>query len=215
MEPAMQFSFPIAGRGGFRPASGRKRGSRVSHHGRELLAAAAVLHAIWRVAGDVRSLRGKRLFRQVREAFRRCCEKEGFRLVYFSVQGTHVHLIVEAENLERLVRGMQGLGVSIAKRINFVMGRSGAVFRDRYYSRQLRTPREVANALEHVLCNDRHHRRLPPVDWRRALDPLPFTSLCERVGDRIRAPKLWLLRVGWWHRPDLSPWQAAFALRVA
>ena len=215
MDPHVSMSMPPADRGGFSAGSGRKRGSRVTHHGREPFGAAAPFHAAWHVAADVPSLRGKKLFRQVRESLRRCCEKEGFRVVHFSVQGADVHFIVEAADPQALARGMQGLGVSIAKRINFTVGRGGAVFRDRYDSRRLRSASEVADALEYVLCNERVRQGRRILDWRKAVDPLPFTSDCEEPGDRIRSPRLWLLRVGWWRRPGLSTWQAAFALRLA
>src|SRR5256885_15911386 len=98
-ERMKRLSFPCRGRGGYRPGSGRKRGGRVTHHGRESFRKPFPLHVVWRTRRDVRSLRGKRLWRQIRESFRRCCEKDGFRLVHFSVQGTHVHMVVEADRL--------------------------------------------------------------------------------------------------------------------
>jgi len=192
-----QLSFPCRGRGGFRPGSGRKRGRRVTHHGRELLRRRIPLHVIWRTRTNVRSLRGKRLWRQIRESFRRCCEKAGFRLVHFSVQGTHIHMIVEADDLAALSRGMQGLGVSIAKRINLASQRHGAVFDDRFFSRQLRTPREVANAVEYVLHNQTRHLQRQGLEVPAAPDP--FTSEMFRDADPplVVAAETWLLRVGY------------------
>ena len=187
-----QLAFPCRGCGGYRPGSGRKRGNRVSHHGRQPLRRRLPVHVIWRVRADVRSLRGKKLFGQIREAFRRCCEKVGFRLVHFSVLGTHVHMIVEADDTAALSRGMQGLGVSIAKRINFVSPRRGSAFKDRYFARQLRTPREAANAVEYVLRNEAHHlRRMGrPVDPRAGEG---FTSLEPWVARLTAPPRTWLL----------------------
>src|SRR2546425_4555483 len=37
---------------------------------------------------------------------------------HFSVQGNHLHLLVEAEGAESLSRGMQGLTIRIARAIN-------------------------------------------------------------------------------------------------
>jgi REP element-mobilizing transposase RayT len=187
-----QLSFPPRGRGGRRPGAGRKRGRKVWHHGREFLPRPVPLHVVWRTRADVRSLRGKRLFRQIRESFRRCCQKAGFRLVHFSVQGTHVHLIVEADTREALSRGMQGLGVSIAKRINITSARSGPVFEERYFARRLATPRVVAIALDYVLHNEAHHLRrmgLPPTH-----DSLAFTSLSLANAHLSAPPATWLLR---------------------
>ena len=64
-------------------------------------------------------------------------------MTHFSVQSNHVHALVEGDDVQSLSRGMQGLGVSIAKRINRVTGRRGRVFDDRFFARALRTPREV------------------------------------------------------------------------
>ncbi|MFN2548577.1 MAG: transposase [Myxococcales bacterium] len=153
-----------------------------------------VVHLVWRTRDDVRSLRGRKLFRQIRESFRRCCEKPGFRLVHFAVLGNHVHLIAEADDLEALSRGMQGLGVSMAKRINFTSARSGAVFEDRFYGRYLPTPTEVRNAVTYVLRNEEGHARregLPP-----PADPQAFTSLGPHPPGRPLTvpPQTWLLR---------------------
>jgi REP element-mobilizing transposase RayT len=191
-----QLTFPPLGRGGWRPGSGRKRGGRVTHHGRDVFSLPIPLHCVWRTRDDVRSLRGKRLWRQIRRSFQRSCEKEGFRLVHFSVQGTHVHLIVEADEINLLSRGMQGLGVSMAKRINFTLSRRGPAFEDRYFSRRLRTPREVANALDYVIHNhERHLVRigLEPGDWP---DPFCSDSLRGEIPPLTAPPETWLLRVG-------------------
>lgn len=192
-----QLSFPCHGRGGYRPGSGRKRGGRVSHHGRQAFAVPIPLHAVWRTRRDVRSLRGKRLWRQLRESFRRCCEKEGFGLVHFSVQGTHVHLIVEADSVDLLSRGMQGLGVSMAKRINFTLARQGPVFEDRYFARRLRTPTEVANAVDYVLRNEEHHRRLQGLAPASGPDPFCSAALRGSIPRLVVEAATWLLRVGY------------------
>ena len=123
----------------------------MSHHGRSGAARSAPYHAVWHTTEHVPSLRRGKIFRQLGESFRRCHEKYGFRVVHFCVQSNHVHALVEADRVEAFSRGMQGLGVSMAKRINRVTGRRGHVFDDRFYARVLRSPREVANAVDYVL----------------------------------------------------------------
>lgn len=192
-----QLSFPPRGRGGCRPGAGRKRGPRVSHHGRECFVVPIVTHAVWRTRTDVRSLRGKRLWRQIRESFRRCFEKLGFRVVHFSVQGTHVHLIIEADTLTLLSRGMQGLGVSMAKRINFTLRRSGPAFDDRYFARRLRSPREVSNAVEYVIHNHAQHLRRQGLPVPPQPDAFSSEALRDAVPRLVAEPETWLLRVGY------------------
>ena len=79
------------------------------------------------------------------------------RLCHYSVQGNHVHLLVEARDSVALGRAMKGLGVRIARGLNRLMGTRGPVLADRYHARILRSPQQVRNALAYVLGNHRHH----------------------------------------------------------
>ena len=116
-----------------------------------------------RVARDVGSLRKRDMYTAIREATITAAKREDFHIVHASIQGTHVHLIVEAQNRTALAKGMQGFGISAAKQLNRVVSlrrsdrRRGSVFTDRYHARTLTTPREVRNCLAYVLNNWRHH----------------------------------------------------------
>jgi hypothetical protein len=111
------------------------------------------------------------------------------RVVHYSIQGTHLHLLVEAEGARALSRAMQGLTSRLAKRLNTLSGRRGGVFVDRYHAVVLRSPRQVANARRYVLENHRHHtREYFPAHWR---DPLSTARA------PLAPPGTWLLREGW------------------
>src|SRR5206468_1396915 len=84
-------------------------------------------------------------------------ERGDFRVVHFNVLANHLHLLVETGGAMPLARGMQGLGVRLARRINAYLGRTGPLLAQRYHARPLRTPREVRNAIRYVLLNARHH----------------------------------------------------------
>src|SRR5207237_6235438 len=114
-------------------------------------------HVTLRVRGGLPSLRRGRIARIVRHAIRAGGHKADFRVVEFNVLSNHIHLIVEASAAMRLARGMQGLEVRFARRINRALARRGKFFDDRYHARALRTPREVRSALRYVLNNQRHH----------------------------------------------------------
>jgi putative transposase len=112
------------------------------------------------------------------------------QVVHFSVQGNHLHLIVEAEGQDALSRSMKGLAVRIAVGLNRLIGRRGTVFADRYHAHVLETPREVANTVRYVLQNYRKHsREYLPSGWTD-----PFAS---SVAVPLHPPKVWLLRIGW------------------
>ena len=83
------------------------------------------------------------MFRAVRRALTGARARFGFRLVHFSVQRDHLHLLAEASDRRALSRGMQGLSIRVAKAVNRRLGRRGAVFADRYHARALKTPREA------------------------------------------------------------------------
>jgi hypothetical protein len=146
------------------------------------------------------------IFFEVRRALAET-SREWFRVVQFSVQTDHVHLIGEAADKISLSRGIAGLSIRVARAINRVLDRKGTVFSDRYHARALGTPREVRHALVYVLLNFRKHLGRPPgVDpassgfwfdgWRlrSASEPPGF-----QPGDKIpvQPARGWLTRVGW------------------
>ena len=139
------------------------------------------------------------------KALRRAQGRFGMRVVHYSVQHGHLHLLVEAAHRKSLSRGMQGLSIRMSKAINRTLGRpKGRVFVDRYHAEQLRTPRQVRHAMAYVLNNRRRHlhklgRAQPHATW---VDP--YCS-GQRDGAVFRAtgpppsaePRTWLVRVGW------------------
>jgi len=176
----------------------QRRLAKVPHRKRPALSARHPVHATWRVLPHVWNLRSRRCFSRIARCFSRGRDRFGFRLVHFSVQGNHLHLVVEAPDERALARGMQGLGVRIAKALNRLMGRKGAVFADHYHARILRSPTQVANAIAYVLMNFLHH--FPEEARRYADDPRdPFSSAWREdgTGPPVVAPKTWLLSVGW------------------
>jgi hypothetical protein len=104
-------------------------------------------------------------------------------LVHYSVQGNHVHLLVEAEDERALSRGMNGLGVRVARGLNRVMGRRGKVLEERYHGHILRTPTEVRNARVYLLRNAERHVGLRGADPYASRWPLvaPRTFLMRRL----------------------------------
>ena len=177
--------------------SGKGKLKKVAHRRRPVLAPRYPVLATWRVLPHVWNLRSRRCFGPISACFEKGRDRFGFRLIEFSVLGNHLHLIVEAENERALARGMQGLGVRIAKALNRVMKRKGTVFGDHYHARILRSPTQVANALAYVLMNFVRHF---PEEAERFADLRdPFSSAWrERGRDPPVVPaRTWLLTVGW------------------
>src|SRR4051794_2190024 len=116
--------------GGKRKGAGAKRRGpkTVAHRVRERIPARLPVHVTLRMDRDVASLRTKRTFSIVARAFWRAQGKFGMRLVHFSVQSNHVHMIVEGVSS----KAMQGLNVRIAKGLNRLLERNGKVLHHRY-----------------------------------------------------------------------------------
>lgn len=129
----------------------------MAHERRARFPARFPQHVTLRIRESAGSARRARVMRVVRQAIRAGGHQVDFRVVEFSVQSNHMHLLVEASGAESLTRGMIGLEVRLARRINRVLARRGSFFADRYHSRSLRTPAEVRSAIRYVLFNHRHH----------------------------------------------------------
>jgi putative transposase len=175
-----------------------------------------------RAVRGIPKLRAQRVMTVLYQELARASEK-GFRLIDFSVQDDHVHLLAEADSGEDLSRGMQRLASRIAMAVNALVSRHGRFWRERYHRRDLTTPRQYRNALVYVTMNFRKHapageknargRMLDgcsSAKWIDAWDDDAFRELVRehraRAGPRPTAlPKTWIARVGWMRHGKLDP----------
>jgi REP element-mobilizing transposase RayT len=170
-----------------------------------------------KIRRGIPSLRSSRFVRAFEATLRGGgCERGRFRVVHWSVQRDHLHLIVEASSGFDLGCGMKSVGVRVARAVQrvFGLGRGrGAVLQDRFHLHVLRSPREVRRAIAYVLLNARRHaaqrgvalHRMPArIDaassgrwfdgWRRGprdADAWP------REEASVAWPRSWLLAIGW------------------
>ncbi len=199
----LPFGKPL-GRPPLTEAERRERGSKVPHCRRVHDDARCPIHVTVRLREGLPSLRRVGAHRTLVAAFRESANQFGFRLVHDSIQSNHVHMIVEAGDRRALARGMQGLCIRVAKRLNKLWERKGKVFADRFHDRVLKTRKEVRHALAYVLNNARKHG----VKLKQLLDP--FTSGAWFDGWRskgvargaeaerpVARARTWLLKIGW------------------
>ena len=106
--------------GGRREGAGRPPGPRplVWHRSRERFPATHPLHVTLKVRRGLPSLRQWKVVRAVESTFRRGRMRDGFRLVHYSIQDDHAHVIVEANGPEALGRGMKSLAARFARAVN-------------------------------------------------------------------------------------------------
>jgi len=211
------------GRGGPRLGAGAKPKGRpgiVWHVRREHFRRLAVGHVTLRVREGVPSMRAPRFVRDLRRSFGEACDRGDFRLVHYSIQRDHLHLIVEADDHEALGRGMKAIGSRVARAVERVFGWSGPVLLGRYHLRRLGSPRQVRNALRYVLLNARRHavQRVPELRLAWEIDPASsghaFDGWKPRAVGKlsearrlagVASPRSWLLRTGWRRHGLFSP----------
>jgi REP element-mobilizing transposase RayT len=209
MKRARQQELPFPSTwGGKRDRAGRKpksaRGN-VPHLRRPEHNKRHPVHVTLRAVRRLPSLRKQVVCDEIRRAFPKTA-RSWFRVVHFSVQADHVHLLVEADDKVALARGLAGLSIRFARNVNRVLVRRGRLFSDRYHARSLRTPREVRHGLVYVLMNWKKHIanargfdacssawwfdgwKVPP-----ASGPPDF----QAAGAPVEAPQMWLTKSGW------------------
>jgi putative transposase len=200
--------------GGARPRKrrGAGRASNVPHVIRPLHQERHPVHVTLRALRRLPSLRQQRVFREVVRALPETT-RDWFRVVHFSVQIDHVHLLVEARDKVSLSRGVGGVSIRLARAVNRLLRRRGRVWSDRYHARPLPTPREVRNALVYVVMNWTKHVR-----GSRGLDP--YSSAWWLEGWKVppssgpphplpsdppvEIPRSWLLKTGWKRRGEIA-----------
>jgi REP element-mobilizing transposase RayT len=140
---------PGAGRKPSTTRSGRAHARRPEHNPRH------PVHVTLRGLPALASFRAEKVFPHLRDALA-AASGSYFRVLHFSVQSDHLHLIVEADSGPELAHGFQRLAVRCARAVNRALGRHGTVWAQRHHRRPLRTPREVRVALVYVLLNFRN-----------------------------------------------------------
>jgi REP element-mobilizing transposase RayT len=207
-----------AGWGGKRRNAGRKRASgaspRVPHIRRPVHKGRHPAHVTLRAKHGLPSFRQQmihRLIADVLRAQRKRAYEAVFRVVHFSIQANHVHLVIEADTevaATALRTGVSGFAIAFARRLNKMLHRHGSIWADRYHRHDLKTPREARNGLRYVFGNFTHHGEWSSGDgvldlhasgwvfdgWARAPDTV-------READRWRwpvcPPQTWLVKKGY------------------
>src|ERR1700742_3136527 len=202
------------GHGGWRPGGGRRRKKgAVAHLTRPAFAARFPQHVTMRLGAETPPIASEWLMKRVIRPCIALCEKPFFRVVEFNVLSNHLHLICEANDALTLARGVQGLAIRLARRLNTALKRKGKCFGPRYHAVALRTPAQVRNTLRYVLLNRKHHAAATKRFFAGWVDPfssgawfrgweVPIRSN-RVISDLVtlapptRPPRTWLVRVGW------------------
>src|SRR4029079_9447858 len=153
------------------------------------------------------SFRAQTLYAAFERAVRRT-QREDFRIVEFSVQDNHLHLIVEADDADALARGMKSFSVRANRLFNAALGRGrGRVWGDRYQRCDLTSAPPVRNAPLYCLSNYKKHYQ--ETSGAPRIDPCSSARWFqgwigvrrEDDGPRPTAEALTvLLKTAWWRK---------------
>ena len=195
-----------AGKPKRRPGPKPAERANVRHRARPAHKAWNPMHVTLRAVKGLPSFRQEVLFGAFERAFRGT-RRDDFRIVEFSVQTDHVHLIVEANDNDALARGMKSFNVRANRLFNAALGRGrGRVWGDRYHRRELTSPKAVRNAV--VYCLQNHKKHFEITHGERTIDVCSSARWFEgwnaprtqKEGDGERPtdrPRTHLLRVLW------------------
>ena len=190
-----QIEMKLPMRGGKREGAGRKPkngvSAGVSHASRPQFKSRHPVHVTMRVRPGVGFLRGYSRRRAIEDALREVKLRFGMRVVHYSIQGIHLHLIVEADDPSMFSRAVQGLAIRLARALNRIAGRVGKVFADRFHAHVMKTLGEIVNAVRYVVENFRHHLREDVAP--QGVDPCSSAAWSPEDGP-VSPPRTWLLR---------------------
>jgi REP element-mobilizing transposase RayT len=185
----------------------KKNGAGEPHQRRRPVSRRMPIHVTWRFVSGVKRLRRFKVFKVLRKVVGKATVRfDGFRIVHFSLMNNHLHLIVEAEHVTVLSRGMQGLGVRLARQFNGLLNREGGLMKDRFHMEVANTPRQTRHMVAYVLNNARRHRDAPSnrPDW---IDPFSsarwfdgwarWTARPEPETSPVSEPRSHLLKSAW------------------
>lgn len=139
-------------RGGKRVGAGRKRilSKGIAHTERESLFRRTPCHVNFKYRAQIRNKPCLKLLRRgILNA-----RKQGLRILHYSIQTNHIHLIIEADDNFILSSGMRALTITFAKGLKM-----GRVQIERYHLHVLKGVRETRNAIFYVLFNRQKHEK--------------------------------------------------------
>lgn len=136
--------------GGLRNKAGRKRihSAGVAHQKRQKVSERTPLHVNFKYSIHLRNKQTLKLLKRAIQNAR----SHGLKVLHYSFQSNHIHLIIEAIDNKILTKGMRSLTITFAKGI-----KKGSIQIQRYHLHVLKTVKEVKHALYYVLFNQQRH----------------------------------------------------------
>ncbi len=189
--------------GGKRAGAGRKpRSARagVAHRARGEWTRPVPLHVTLRMAPHVYHLRSRRSFRVIAASLRIGGDRFNVRVIQFSVQGNHIHLVVEAPNGpgSRARPRDPGLSIRVAKGLNRMMGRTGrsATPSTTSWATRASTPPSAARPMRPATSIRTRRRARPTWRCRRPRPGCYAPGGCVQSAAPVGGRPIWPSKIG-------------------
>ncbi|MDO9181155.1 MAG: transposase [Bacteriovorax sp.] len=130
----------------------------IRHISRPRIKRLTALHLTIKVRANKADIKSKKILEALHHAIKRARLKK-LKIIHYTLEYNHVHLLVECNDNNILHLGMQALGISFSKAINKIKSLSGGVYKHRYHFRKLATRRELKNVFHYIINNGKKHKR--------------------------------------------------------
>ncbi|MBL8896339.1 MAG: transposase [Planctomycetes bacterium] len=205
-----QLEFDFRQHGGKRKGAGRKPKNAepgMPHRHRAMKKRGQPLLITVRLADGLPSLRRGGALKVVLAALSASSDRHGMKIIHYSIQANHLHLLVEADDRGCVARGMNALLSPLARALNKLWARRGKVFPERYHDEVISTPTQTRNALRYVLQNGKKHGVVPQASIDLCSSAPVFDGWKERPSiasiatsspvAAVAPASTWLLKTGW------------------
>jgi REP element-mobilizing transposase RayT len=128
----------------------------IRHTKRPYIKKPASLHLTIKVKKNKAEIKNKSVLKILKRAIFNS-RKQGLKVIHFSLEYDHVHLLIEAENNHTLGKGMQAFGVTLSKAINRLKKLKGGVYKHRYHFRQISSTRDLKRVMNYIFTNGIKH----------------------------------------------------------
>jgi REP element-mobilizing transposase RayT len=130
----------------------------VRHEPRPLIKNGHPVHITLKRNKSYENLRNSDFIKLIKLAVKNA-RRKGLRIVYFTLQFDHIHLYIEAQNINALKAGMKAFTASIIYLMKAKNKLKSGIrfFKDRYHLVVKKTPAEVKRCIAYILYNTVKH----------------------------------------------------------
>lgn len=141
-------------KGAGRPA---KNDPGIRHTKRPRIRRPSSLHLTVKIKKERAAIKNKTVLRILKKAIQNA-RAQGLRVIHYTLEYDHVHLLIEADNNTTLGKGMKSFGVTLAKALNRLRSHAGGVYKHRYHFKHITGTRQLKNVMNYIFLNGVKHK---------------------------------------------------------